>query len=353
MIRELPRGPYGAFLYANYFGDKSSYLPRFTMGQGAIFSIKCVKPLEASLVAPELVSETDPLMLEEMTALISALNLDVVSLDEMRRRLVQGDFKRRFVCFTFDGAYRSILDRVMPAFKARGMPFTVFVAADHLRRRTMPWWLSLEAILAGSGRIVLEIRGDRLDLRCLSVQEKKAGYAILFKKLAPLPAEERDALVERALKASAITPDEAYKAQMLSAGELKQLCQSTLVTIGVLAGGDARLGDASYDEALAGLKEDAGMVADICGVEVRHFAYASAGCENIPARIAGMIRELRFDTAAGNVEGALWPEHAHELHALPRIALDNDPATLVRALMLGAEPTPISCGDSTPIRRAG
>ena len=34
------------------------------------------------------------------------------------------------------------------------------------------------------------------------------------------------------------------------------------------------------------------------------------------------------------VEGALWPEHASEPFALPRIALDNDPATLVRALML-------------------
>ena len=43
---------------------------------------------------------------------------------------------------------------------------------------------------------------------------------------------------------------------------------------------------------------------------------------------------LGVQTAVTAVEGALWPEHAGELFTLPRIALDNDPATLVRALML-------------------
>ena len=35
--------------------------------------------------------------------------LDIVSLDEMYRRLTQRDFKRRFVCITFDDGYRDLL----------------------------------------------------------------------------------------------------------------------------------------------------------------------------------------------------------------------------------------------------
>ena len=56
-----------------------------------------------------------------------------------------------------------------------------------------------------------------------------------------------------------------------------------------------------------------------------------------------IARELGLETAVTAIEGALWPEHARELLVLPRIALDNDPATLVRALMLGGDvPAPLT-----------
>ncbi len=111
MIRELPRGPFDAYLRAHYFTAGPSVQPRFAMGCGAIFMIQRVMSISASLTARGAVAETDPLLLEEMVALVAAQNLDVVSLAEMRRRLVEGELDRRFVTFTFDGAYRSILDQ--------------------------------------------------------------------------------------------------------------------------------------------------------------------------------------------------------------------------------------------------
>ncbi len=90
------------------------------MGCGAIFMIHRVSPPERCLTSGTPVSATDPGMLEEMVSLVVALKLDVISLAEMQRRLMAGDLSRRFVCFTFDGAYRSVREfRAAALSKAR------------------------------------------------------------------------------------------------------------------------------------------------------------------------------------------------------------------------------------------
>ena len=137
-------------------------LPRFAMGCGAIFMIQRVKPLDASLTARGAVAETDPLLLEEMVALVAARNLDVVSLAEMRRRLSERDLGTRFVAFTFDGAYRSILTNVLPLFEKRGMPFAVYAGSDFLGTGQTPWWMALEALFQSNERLSLDIDGETL-----------------------------------------------------------------------------------------------------------------------------------------------------------------------------------------------
>ena len=47
----------------------------------------------------------------------SAPNIDVISLDEMHRRLIAGDFERRFVCLTFDDGYKDMLQWAYPLLK--------------------------------------------------------------------------------------------------------------------------------------------------------------------------------------------------------------------------------------------
>lgn len=354
MIRDLPRGPYGAFLHAHYFRDRGNVLPRFSMGQGAIFSIQRVKSLEASLVPSGLLSETDPLMLEEMAALISVLNLDVVSLAEMRRRLVQHDYKRRFVCFTFDGAYRSLVERVVPLFRARNIPFAVFISAKHLTSPEMPWWVALESLIGSSNRVVTEVEGERVDLRCLTMQEKQLAYTILFRLLIEVEPAERDRAIDRAFRTCPISKAEAHSRNMLTPDEIRLLAQNSLVTIGLRTDDDTPLSETSFDEAQAGLRNSLKIVTEAAGVPLHHFAYSVAEPDAVPQRIIDLIRETGFDTASGNVEGALWPEHENELYALPRIALDNDPATLVRALLLGSDATPISANQVEPaLRRVG
>jgi len=272
--------------------------------------------------------------MDEMIALIVARGLAVISLAEMRRRLVGGDLDSRFVCFTFDGAYRGIKDKVLPLFASRNMPFAVYAATDYLDSGRIPWWLALEALLTGRDRISLKLEGELIEIRCRSQSEKQQAFGHLFQRLGKLAAEPRMKLLESALKLHGIDRDALALREMLSADEIKQLAGNELVTVGIQGGGLRPLASMSFEDARQDLEAAIQIMAAAAGERPRHLAFPSGEKMAFSTRDVGIARELGFESAVTAIEGALWPEHARELLALPRIALDNDPATLVRALML-------------------
>lgn len=322
------------YLHA-HFNDRPGALPRFSMGCGAIFMIQRVAELETSLASRETAAETDPQLLQEMLSLISAQRLEVVSLAEMRRRLVERDLDRRFACFTFDGAYRSIAERIVPLFEKRGLPFAVYVAADYLDGRSMPWWLMLEALLHRADRLSLDIDGGREEVLARNAQEKRLAYPRLFRLLHSVDPTPRLALLESQMELAGIEPDAAAAGEMLSRDELHDLARHELVTIGTMAGGSVPLSELSYDRARDSVAQSVEAIEAATGKRPRDLAFPGGPAARITPRDIKIAQDLELATAVTNIEGSLWPEHARELAALPRIALDNDPATLVRALMLG------------------
>jgi peptidoglycan/xylan/chitin deacetylase (PgdA/CDA1 family) len=348
LIRDLPRGQFGVYLQAHYPIDRSGALPRFSMGCGVIFMIQRVAAQETSLMPREAIGETDPQLLQEMLSLISAQRLEVISLAEVRRRLAERDLDRKFVCFTFDGAYRSIKDGILPMFEQRGIPFTVFAGSDYLDGRSAPWWLLLEALVKHADRIFLQI-GDEAESPILarSHAEKRLAYAKLFRGLKDMDAAERARRLEAEMTLHGIEAEGVARREMLSRDDLRGLAQSELVTIGTMGGGNTELPDLSYDQARENLSRSIEILESATGQRPCDLAFASGTA--VAARDIEIARDLGLASAVTQIEGSLWPEHARELLALPRIALDNDPATLVRALMLSGGATP---GGGTVFQKA-
>ena len=160
--------------------------------------------------------------------------------------------------------------------------------------------------------------------------------------------QTRIAIVDAAVKKHGIDRAAAAEREMLSKEELKTLAQSHLVTIGSLAGGSLPLSELSYDRARETIEQSIQVLEAVTGSRPRDLAFPGGDAAKVTARDIKIAQDLGLETAATSIEGALWPEHARELHALPRIALDNDPSTLVRAIMLGGEGVP----SGVPGRRA-
>lgn len=341
VIRELPRGPFDSYLRANYYSHQLKSLPQFSMGCGAIFMIHRVRALDADLPSGNIVAETDPLLLEEMLALIAARGLDVVSLAEMRRRIVERDLERRFVCFTFDGAYRSILDKVVPLFEKRKMPFAVYAATDYLDSGLAPWWLTLEIMIERGERIWLDPDGGDAGLRCRSREEKQAIFARLYKRLSRLDRDVRRTLLDSAMKKQGLEKAELAEKAMLSGDELRKIDRNERATIGVLASGANEISELGFDRARRSLEQAVHKLEAVIGKRPRHLAFRTEFPRGASMRDTEIARRIGFETAVTAMEGALWPEHRSELLSLPRIALDRDPAALVRVLMLSrGEPYP-------------
>ena len=81
--------------------------------------------------------EITPDFLRATLAYLRREKIDIVTMDEMHRRLVEHDFARRFACLTLDDGYRDNRDFALPVLREFDAPATVYVACTGQRRR--PW----------------------------------------------------------------------------------------------------------------------------------------------------------------------------------------------------------------------
>src|SRR5438874_8651569 len=109
----------------------------------------------------------------------------------MHRRMVEGDFARRFVCLTFDDAYRDTLRWAYPVLKDAGVPFAVYIPTSFPDRLGELWWLALEAVIARNKRITLLIDGERRGFECASVADKRHLFEQLYHWIRSFDSEQR------------------------------------------------------------------------------------------------------------------------------------------------------------------
>jgi hypothetical protein len=94
-----------------YFSGAHVALRPLIGGVGAILALCHVRPPRPDRFQPNRSLEVTPQFFARMVRRLRQSRLDLISLDEVHRRMVEGDFGRRFVCLTFDDGYRR------PAFR--------------------------------------------------------------------------------------------------------------------------------------------------------------------------------------------------------------------------------------------
>ena len=308
-------------------------------GVGVILTLHHVRPLRPDRFQPNHMLEITPRFLSSVVKLLRRSRVDVISLDELHRRLTQGDFKHRFVCLTFDDGYRDTLKYAYPILKAAEMPFAVYVATSFPDRLGELWWLALEAVIARNSRVGLVIDGKNQAFDCGSLEEKRALYEELYWWLRRRPQQSEVRDVVRDLAARYSVDIAAFcKELCMDWQELAQLAADPLVTIGAHTVNHPMLAKLPEKSARSEMELSRSVIEAALGARPQHLAYPFGDPTSAGPREFALAPELGFKTAVTTRPGVIFRSHAEHLTALPRISLNGDYQQLryVRVLLSGA-----------------
>ncbi len=322
-----------------YFSGAHAALKPFVGGVGVILTLHHVRPPRPGRFQPNRILEITPRFLTRVVKLLRRSGLDLVSLDEMHRRLTEGDFSRRFVCLTFDDGYRDTLTSAYPILKAAGVPFAVYVATSFPDRLGEFWWLALEAVIAKNDQIGLVIDGENRSFACASVAEKRALFDELYWWLRRRPTESETRAIVRNLAACYQVDIAAFcKDLCMDWRELAQLAADPLVTIGAHTVNHPMLAKLPADAARAEMDLSRSVIEAALSRRPQHLAYPFGDATTAGPREFAAAAALGFKTAVTTQPGVIFAAHRDRLTALPRISLNGEFQQLryVRVLLSGS-----------------
>jgi peptidoglycan/xylan/chitin deacetylase (PgdA/CDA1 family) len=322
-----------------YFTGAHYFLKPLLGGVGAILTLHHVRPARTGRFQPNRPLEVAPRFFTRVVRYLRRSKLDIISLDEMHRRLVEGDFSRRFVCLTFDDGYRDTLQVAYPILKKEGVPFAVYVATSFPDRLGELWWLALEAVIARNNSIGLTIDGRNRTFECRTVADKRALYEELYwwLRARPTETEMRDAV--RNLADCYGVDVAAYGKELcMSWEELAELAVDPLVTIAAHTVNHPVLARLPEKTVRSEMDLSRSVIEAALAKRPEHLAFPMGDRTSAGAREFKIATELGFKTAVTSRPGLLFPEHRERLTALPRISLDGEYQRLryVRVLLSGS-----------------
>lgn len=323
-----------------YFSGMHHLMRPLFGGVGCILTFHHVRPPRPDAFQPNRLLEITPVFFEALLRRLKRRRIDVISLDEMHRRFVANDFKRRFVCLTFDDGYKDVLQWAYPLLKQYEMPFAMFIATSFPDRLGELWWLGIEAVIAQNNRIAFEVNGEQRYFDCARVGEKRELYDALYGYLRSMKSDAEVRRTVRDLCAS-------YKVDMAALcrdlcmdwEEIGRMAEDLLCTIGAHTVNHPMLKKMADDDAVRGEMEQSRAVLHAAlGRRPEHLAYPIGDPTSAGAREFRIAAELGFKTAVTTRPGVLFKAHRDYLTALPRISVSGQfqQQRHVKVLMSGA-----------------
>ena len=314
----------GAF-EALYFSGLSTVLRPFVGGLGSILTLHHVRPPRPERFQPNRFLEIAPEFLEEIVQRLRRDNIDLISIDEVARRLTTGEFARPFVAITLDDGYRDTQLFAHPIFKKHGVPFAVFVPTSFPEHRGQLWWAVLEQVVAANAFIVVDMERKARRFDCRSVADKNTVYLALRGWLAERSSEAEMLAIVRGLATRYAIDMAAICASLcMTWDEISALAQDPLVTIGAHTVNHIMLGRASEQTVRSELAEGRALLEKKLGRKVDHLAYPYGDAISASAREYAIAAELGYKTALTTRPGMVFAEHGAHLTALPRITVSGE-----------------------------
>jgi peptidoglycan/xylan/chitin deacetylase (PgdA/CDA1 family) len=323
-----------------YFTGMHHMLRPFLGGVGVILTLHHVRPPRKEAFQPNRLLEVTPIFLEALLRRLKRRRVDVITLDEMYRRFIENDFRRRFVCITFDDGYKDLARWAHPLLRQYEMPYTLYIPTSFPDRLGELWWLALEAVIARNQRIGLRVNGEERYFDARTIGEKRELYDAVYGYLRSMKSEEEVRRTVRDLCATyRVDAAEICSELCMDWQELAQLAEDPLVTIGAHTVNHMMLKKvADEDTVRAEIEMSRSVLEAALGMRPEHLAYPVGDPTSAGPREFRIAAELGFKTAVTTRPGVLFKAHGEHLTALPRLSLNGEyqQQRFVKVLMSGA-----------------
>jgi peptidoglycan/xylan/chitin deacetylase (PgdA/CDA1 family) len=308
-----------------YFTGAHRMMRPFLGGVGAILTMHYVRPPRLGSFQPNRLLEISPQFLDAVVTRLRGQNVDLVSMDEVHRRLVEGDFRRRFVAFTFDDAYNDQKSTAYEILRKHRVPFTIHVPTGFLDRHGVMWWVALERVIDKHQQIGLVIDGKNRSFPCRTPSEKIKLFEALYWWLRSLPRDEeiRTAISDLCARYN-VDIAAICDTDCMTWNDLAEVAADPLVTIGAHTVNHPVLAKLTEDRVRSELKMSRAVIEAAIGQRPAHLAYPFGDLTTVGGREFRVAEELGFKTAVTTRPGVLFPEHRERLTALPRLSLNGE-----------------------------
>jgi peptidoglycan/xylan/chitin deacetylase (PgdA/CDA1 family) len=336
-------------LELGYFSGVPWLRGRGAGGAGVVLRFERVRPRRGASFQPLKSREITPEFLDRTIRALKRWKYDIVTLDEVCRRAVTLAEPRRFVCLTFDGAYKDLIISAYPVLTKHGVPFAVYVPTAFPDGVGEAWWLALEQVIAREARIslVVDRKEQRFDIGHAS--DKYRLYAFLegwMRSLAPadLSLAIRDLCTRYSVDLAALSREVS-----MDWDDLGRLAADPLVTMASTTVNYPVLSNLKDADALREMTMGRAVAQAAFRREVRHFAYPFGDRAAFRRQHVAMAEEAGFASAASAIPGIVETEGRSNLLALPRVAWDGRQRSLraMRVILSGATFPPVKRVRST------
>ncbi len=312
-------------LEALYFTGAHKLMRPFMGGIGAILTLHRVQPARSDHFQPNRLLEITPDFLETVVQRLQRSGVDLISLDEVHRRLTSGHAGRRFVALTFDDGYRDNKVWAYPVLKSYDVPFAIYVPTSFPEHFGELWWVALERVIADNESIVAIMDGEERRLPCRTTDEKYGAWKTLYPWLRARPDENeiRDFVRELATR-NGIDMAAICGELCMTWDEIAELAADPLMTVGAHTIHHIALAKAPEPVMRAELRDSRTELEERFGREVRHLSYPYGDADSAGPREFAAAAELGYKTAVTTQPGVLFPDHRTCLTALPRISLNGE-----------------------------
>lgn len=249
--------------------------------------------------------------------------IDIVDLAEVRRRLSEKDFRKKFICLTFDDGYLDNFEEAFPVCRRLGTPMTIYVTTGFIDRTARCWWLGLDHAVSKSKNLLVRWHGRELRLRCGTTTEKQVAFATCSDLFNAANPQEREALCAEMERASGVDFLAETDMNFMTWDQVRELAESGLVTIAGHTTTHSQLARMSRHTVESEIAGGCVTLESRIGKPVTHFAYPFGRESDAGEREFAICRSLGLLTAVTTRPGTLMPEHAATPYALPRLGVSG------------------------------